>query len=74
LKKEQKMERNAVQHAFVVVYTAICEATELATGKPIEALSSHLIRGMLAELNLPPEARELLGTLARDADPVRENA
>jgi hypothetical protein len=63
--KKEKMDQPSIQHAFMVMYTAICEATELATGRPIEALSSYLIRGMLNE-DTPPEARELLAALSKD--------
>jgi len=58
------MDYESIQYTLAAIYTAVTEATAVATGKPIEQLSNYLIRGM-ADENAPPQARELLARLGR---------
>jgi hypothetical protein len=52
---------------MALIYTALTEATALATGKPVEELSNYLIREML-DSNAPPQALDLLRSLSHDED------
>jgi len=64
------MDYEALQYTIAAIYTSLVEATELATGKPIEQLSSYLLRGF-ADANAPVQARELLARLAAQKRPGR---
>jgi len=66
------MEYESISYVLVMVYTALTEATALATGKPVDGLASHLIRELLDE-NAPPDALDLLRCLSSDhSDPDSE--
>jgi hypothetical protein len=42
------MQPDSIRFALATIFVSLCEATALATGKPIGQLSGHLMRKMAA--------------------------
>jgi hypothetical protein len=40
------MHPDSIRSALAMIYVSLCEATALATGKPVGQLSGHLLREM----------------------------
>ena len=59
------MHTNSVRCALHVAYTALCEATSLATGKPVGDLSDFLIGKMMDDGDIPPDVASILGGMIR---------
>lgn len=59
------MDYQALQYTLAALYTALAEATALATGKPVEQLSDYFLAQM-ANSNAPAQAREMLQRLVHD--------
>jgi len=64
------MDYDALQYTIAAIYTSLAEAAAMATGKPVEQLSSYLLRAC-ADNNAPAQARELLTRLAIGNPPKR---
>jgi hypothetical protein len=64
------MHPDSVRFALGGFVVSLCEATELATGRPIGQLVGYLMERMAS--NAEPEAAELCTFLADCADPQKE--
>jgi len=56
------MQPDSIRFALATIFVSLCEATALATGKPIGQLSGHLMREMTA--NAPSDQVALCAFLA----------
>jgi hypothetical protein len=56
------MQPDSIRFALATIFVSLCEATALATGKPIGQLSGHLKREMAA--NAPCDQIDLCSFLA----------
>src|SRR5262249_56819100 len=56
------MHSDSIRFALATIFVSLCEATALATGKPIRELSGHLMREIAD--GAEPEASQLCAFLA----------
>jgi hypothetical protein len=64
---ENEMHSDAVRCALLVAYTSLCEATSLATGKPVGELSDAMMGKMVEDGDLPPNVAAIVAGLIRRA-------
>ena len=57
------MQPDSIRFALATIFVSLCEATALATGKPIGQLSGHLMREMAA---IAPNDQAALCTFLAD--------
>jgi hypothetical protein len=63
---------DSVRFALATIFVSLCEATSLATGKPIGRLSGHFMREFAS--GAKPGAADLCAFLANCADPPQNGS